>query len=448
VTNTVTRTQTELTNARTRIVGTRDGVLADTIVAIVRIVRMTRHSIRTGWRWISTVITPLGWSTAAVVIAAFVLGYAVGWAEAVVVAWTGLVLILLAMLYLIGRNAYDVRLSMPSNRVVAGEKAPGEVIVANPTRRRLAGVRIEVPVGLGLAEFAMPSLPRGGGYQDVFLVPTSRRGVIPIGPVRTVRADPVGLLRREVVWASALDLYVHPRTIAIPSMSTGFIRDLEGAPTKDLTTSDVAFHSLREYVPGDERRNIHWKSTAKTGSYMVRQYDETRRSHLMVALSLAAGDYASDDEFELAVSVAGSLGVRAIHDSRTVSVVASEKTPEFAKRALYAVRRLSTINRGRLLDDLAAVETAEAALRLPELARVAAESAAGISIAFLVCGSTVTPTQLRTASAQFPVGVDVIAVVCDPEAVPSLRRVAELSVLTVGFLEDLQKSLAGRTVVS
>jgi uncharacterized protein (DUF58 family) len=448
VTNTVTRTQTELTNARTRIVGTRDGVLADTIVAIVRIVRMTRHSIRRGWRWISAVITPLGWSTAAVVIAAFVLGYAVGWAEAVVVAWTGLVLILLAMLYLIGRNTYDVRLSMPSNRVVAGEKAPGEVIVANPTRRRLAGVRIEVPVGLGLAEFAMPSLPRGGGYQDVFLVPTWRRGVIPIGPVRTVRADPVGLLRREVVWASALDLYVHPRTIAIPSMSTGFLRDLEGAPTKDLTTSDVAFHSLREYVPGDERRNIHWKSTAKTGSYMVRQYEETRRSHLMVALSLAAGDYASDDEFELAVSVAGSLGVRAIHDSRTVSVVASEKTPEFAKRALYAVRRLSTVNRGRLLDDLAAVETAEAALRLPELARVAAESAAGISIAFLVCGSTVTATQLRAASAQFPVGVDVIAVVCDPEAVPSLRRVAELSVLTVGFLEDLQKSLAGRTVVS
>jgi uncharacterized protein (DUF58 family) len=444
VTNTVTRTQTELTNARTRIVGTRDGALADAIIAIVRTVRMARHAVLTGWRWVSPVITPLGWSTAGVVAAAFVLGYAVGWAEAVVVAWSGLVLILLAMLYLIGRNAYDVRLTMPSNRVIVGEKAPGEVSVANPTRRRLAGVRIEVPVGFGLAEFAIPSLPHGGVRQDVFLVPTSRRGVIPIGPVRTVRADPVGLLRREVVWASALDLFVHPRTIAIPSMSTGFIRDLEGTPTKDLTTSDVAFHSLREYVPGDERRNIHWKSTAKTGSYMVRQYEETRRSHLMVALSLAAGDYASEDEFELAVSVAGSLGVRAIRDSRTVSVVASEKTPEFAKRALYAVRRLSTVNRGRLLDDLAKVEAAEAALRLPELARVAAESAAGISIAFLVCGSTVTATQLRAASTQFPVGVDVIAVVCEPNASPTLRSVAELNVLTIGFLEDLQKSLAGR----
>ncbi|MCU1577318.1 MAG: hypothetical protein JWP70_2022 [Leifsonia sp.] len=448
MTNTVTRTQTELTNARTRIVGTRDGVLADTIVTIVRIVRMVRRAILTGWRRVSPVITPLGWSTAGVVVAAFVFGYAAGWAEAVVVAWTGLVLILLAMLYLIGRNAYDVRLTMPSNRVIVGEKAPGEVVVANRTRRRLSGVRIEVPVGFGLAEFAIPSLPQGGVHQDVFLVPTSRRGVIPIGPVRTVRADPVGLLRREVVWASALELFVHPRTIAIPSMSTGFIRDLEGTPTRDLTSSDVAFHSLREYVPGDERRNIHWKSTAKTGSYMVRQYEETRRSHLMVALSLAAGDYASEDEFELAVSVAGSLGVRAIRDSRTVSVVASEKTPEFAKRALYAVRRLSTINRGRLLDDLARVEAAEAALRLPELARVAAETAAGISIAFLVCGSTVTATQLRAASTQFPVGVDVIAVVCEPGASPTLRSVAELNVLTIGFLEDLQKSLARRAVVA
>ena len=74
MTNTVTRTQTELTNARTRIVGTRDGVLADTIVTIVRIVRMVRRAVLTGWRWVSPVITPLGWSTAGVVVAAFVLG--------------------------------------------------------------------------------------------------------------------------------------------------------------------------------------------------------------------------------------------------------------------------------------------------------------------------------------------------------------------------------------
>lgn len=448
MTNTVTRTQHELSNARTRIVGTRDGRLADAIVTTVRVGRAALAASWVAWQRVSAVITPLGWSILAVILGSLWLGYGFGWMEAVAVAWTALVLVCVALFYLIGRTAFEVRLSMPGNRVVVGDKAPGELIVHNPSRRRVAGVRVEVPVGLGLAEFAMPSLARGAGFQDVFLVPTSRRGVIPIGPVRTVRADPIGLVRREVVWASALELFVHPKTIAIPSMSTGFIKDLEGSPTRDLTASDVAFHALREYVPGDERRNIHWKSTAKTGSYMVRQYEETRRSHLMVALSLAAGDYATDDEFELAVSVAGSLGVRAIRDARTVSVVASEMTPEFAKRAVYAVRRLSTINRSRLLDDLARVVTAPTALRLPELARVAADSSAGISIAFLVCGSTVTPTELRAASQQFPLGVDVIAVVCDESATPSLRRVAELNVLTVGYLDDLQKSLARRAAVA
>jgi len=369
-------------------------------------------------------------------------GYSLGWTELIAVGWAGLVLVGAAAAHLIGRVAYEIRLAMPVDRVVVGDRVPGQVVVHNPTRRRLPGVSVEVPVGAGLAEFAMPSLARDSSFDDVFIVPTTRRGIIPIGPVRTVRADPIGLVRKEFVWAERIDLHVHPRTISIPSMSTGFIRDLEGNPTRELTNSDVSFHALREYVPGDERRTIHWKSTAKTGRYMVRQYEESRRSHLMVALSLAESDFATDDEFEMAVSVAGSLGVRAIRDGRTVSVVASGITPEFARRRTLSVRTLSTLTRTRLLDDLCTVDPSAGALPLTELARVAAENTAGISVAFLVCGSSTPLTELRAASTRFPAGVEVVAVVCDPDAVPSLRRVAELSVLTIGYLDDLQKSLA------
>lgn len=444
MTTTVSRTGTELTNARARIVGTRDGMLADAIVAVVRWTSVAWHAVSSVARRTGSVVTALGWSIVALALLALTAGYGLGWSEAVVVGWSAVALLLVASGYLAGRNAHDVRLSLPSNRVVVGDRAPGEVHVVNPGRRRLAGVRVEVPVGAGLAEFASPSLAAGDEHTDVFLVPTPRRGVVTIGPVRTIKADPVGVLRRELVWAESLDLFVHPRTIAIPSMSSGFVRDLEGAATRDITASDIAFHSLREYVPGDEPRTIHWKSTAKTGSYMVRQFEETRRSHLLVALSLSSADYATDEEFELAVSAAGSLAVRAIIDSRSVSVVASARTPDFAKRAVHSVRRLSTVNRGRLLDDLAGVEPAQTALRLPELARIAAEDTTGMSIAFLICGSTVSATQLRAASSQFPLGVEVVAVVCDEGAAPSLRRMSELSVLTIGFLEDLQKSLAKR----
>lgn len=442
MTNTVTRSQRELTNARTRLVGTRQGVLADGVVALVRTSRHAREVLLRYARRLGAIVTGLGWSLAVVVPAALLAGYALGWREAAVIGWSGLALVVLSVFYLIGRTGYDIRLSLPAIRVVVGDKAAAEVIVANPTPRRLAGARIEIPVGHGLAEFAMGSQAPGSVFDEVFLVPTYRRGVIRLGPVRTVRADPVGLLRREQVWAHPVDLFVHPRTIAIPSMSTGFIRDLEGSPTRDLTASDISFHALREYVPGDERRNIHWRSTAKTGSYMVRQFEETRRSHLMVVLSLAGADFATEEEFELAVSVAGSLGVRAIRDSRTVSVVASAVTPEFAKRAVYAVRTLTTISPSRLLDDLATVETAQTALRLTDLARVAADGISGMSIAFLVCGSSVTAAQLRLASTVFPPGVEVVIVVCDPGRAPGLRSVAGLNVLTIGFLEDLQKSLA------
>jgi uncharacterized protein (DUF58 family) len=431
-----------LVNARTRIVGDRTGILADAVIALVRLFRRLRAIAGAVGSRIATVVTALGWCMVVLVPLAFVFGYTLGWLELVAVAYAGCVLLAIAALYLFGRNAFTITLDVPRSRVVVGEAATGGIVAANPTRRRLLGVKTEVPVGRGLAEFAMPSLPRGGSFRDEFSIPTTRRGVLTVGPVRTVRADPIGLVRRELVWTDTVDVFIHPRTIGVPSTSTGFIHDLEGNPTKDLSNSDVSFHALREYVPGDERRYIHWKSTAKTGTYMVRQFEETRRSHLVIALSLAAADYASDDEFEMAVSVAGSLGVRAIRDARTVSVVASETTPDFATRKVLAVKELSTVTRGRLLDDLAVIERAESALAVRDVARVTADTVSGISVAFLVCGSPVTPVDLRAASTKFPLGVEVIAVVCDPESIPGLRRVAGLSVLTIGYLEDLQKSLA------
>lgn len=437
-----------LANTRTRLVGARTGVLADAVVAVVRVLATAGAALgRIGTR-VAAVVTPLGWVMLAVIPAAFVAGYALGWLELVVVAWAGVVLAVIAALYLIGRSPFQVELDLPHRRVVVGDPARGAVTLRNPTGRRVLGVKVEIPVGIGLAELAMPSLRGGTSFTQEFAIPTLRRGVIPVGPVRTVRADPIGLVRRELVWTEVQDLVVHPRTVGIPSTSTGLIRDLEGSPTRDLTSSDVAFHALREYQPGDERRYIHWKSTAKTGTYMVRQFEQTRRSHLVVALSLATSDFASEEEFELAVSVAGSLGVRAIRDGRTVSVVVSTITPEFAKRKTYAVRELSTHVPGRLLDDLAVVEVASAALGIRDVGRIAAEDNVGISVAFLVCGSLATPAELRAASQSFPVDVAVVAIVCDPDAVPGFRRVAGLSVLTVGYLDDLRIALARTAAVA
>lgn len=431
-----------LSNARTRIVGDRTGILADVVVAAVRVGRAGGAAVLTALEAVRAVVTPLGWTLISLTVVGFVAGYTLGWVELVALAWASLVLIVIASGFLIGANAHRVELGMQANRVIVGARAIGQVAVANPTRRRLLGAALEIPVGDGFAALPLPSLAAGARFDDVFVVPTSARGVLRIGPVRTVRGDPIGVLRSEKDWEDSVELFVHPRTIGIPSTSTGFIRDLEGRVTRDLTSSDVAFHALREYQLGDDRRYIHWRSTAKQGVYMVRQFEETRRSHLMVALSLARADYATDEEFELAVSVAGSLGVRAIADARTVSVVASGSTPEFAKRKLFAVHPISTLSRQRLLDDLTRVQLADSALGIIDLARVSAQSVAGTSVAFLVLGSPVSGAGLRAAAKAFPAGVEVVAIICDPGLVPGLKRVGGLSVLTIGYLEDLQKALA------
>ena len=431
-----------LTNARTRLVGERTGFLADAVVAVVRASAALGDGLRRGFGRVAAVVTALGWAMLAVVPLALGLGYGFGWIELVVAGFVCLAVIVVAVVYLVGRTSVQLALRVPHPRVVVGEPATGEILVTNPDRPRTFGLTVEVPVGAGLAEAVLPGLRRGASFTHEFAVPTARRGVVQVGPVRTVRADPIGIVRREVVWTERAEVFVHPRTIPIPSTSTGFIRDLEGNPTRDLSNNDVSFHALREYVPGDERRYIHWKSTARTGTYMVRQFEETRRSHLVIALSLASADYLTEEEFEMAVSVAGSLGARAIRDARTVTVVASETTPEFAKRKVFAVRPLSTLTRARLLDDLALVEHAESALSIVDVARVTGEQASGVSVAFLICGSGASVQELRAASTMFPIGVEVVAVVCDPERTPGLRRVAGLSVLTIGYLEDLQKSLA------
>lgn len=437
-----------LTNTRTRLVGSRTGVLADTVVLLVQAGRVVGGAVGRTFARIAAVITPLGWVILAVIPVSLIVGYRLGWIELVVVGWACVVLVAVAAVYLIGRAPFTVLLTLPHRRVVMGEPAHGTIAVTNPRRRRTLGVKVEIPVGPGLAELAMPGLRGGARFEHDFAIPTVRRGIVPVGPVRTVRADPIGLVRRELIWTESAELVVHPRTIGVPSTSTGLIRDLEGTPTRDLTSSDVAFHALREYQNGDERRYIHWKSTAKAGTFMVRQFEQTRRSHLVVALTLATGDYASEEEFELAVSVAGSLGVRAIRDGRTVSVVVSTVTPEFAKRKILAVRALATHVPGRLLDELAVVDVSAAALNIRDIARVAADDVDGISVAFLVCGSRTTGAELRAASHSFPLGVEVVAIVCDPDAVPGLRRVAGLSVLTIGFLDDLRIALARTAAVA
>jgi uncharacterized protein (DUF58 family) len=373
---------------------------------------------------VTAAVSPYGWAVLAAAVVTWGLGLAFSWLELLVVAVLLTVALLAAVGFVLGRFRYAVALDLAQRRVTVGDRAVGRLDVRNESSRPLLPSVMEVPVGTGAAAFPVPRLAGGATYEEIFTVPTRRRSVITVGPVRSVRADPLGLLRREVRLTDPEELFVHPVVKSLVGSSTGFLKDLEGRVTQDISNSDVSFHALRDYVPGDDRRHIHWKTTARTGQLMVRQFEETRRSHLAVLLSTRAEDYGGDDEFELAVSVCGSLGLQAIREDRGVTVLVNDG-------------RLRGDDRTRLLDDLARVEATPSRTRLVDVARVAGATVGDASVVAFVVGSGVGAGELRAASARLPQEVHVVALQCVPGAAMSRNTVAELTVLTLGSLGEL-----------
>ena len=399
--------------------------------------RATGAAIATAATWASRTVRPAGTLVVIAATAGLVLGLVFGWVEWMVAGAASVVLLVTAVPFLFGARAYDVDLTLTHERVVAGDGVTGEIVVRNDGHRIALPGRIDIPVGAGLVEFGVPLLRPGHTVAQPLDIPGLRRGVVTVGPATTVRSDPIGLLRREHAFVDVHEVYVHPRTTMLPSTSAGLIRDLEGSPTRRLVDADMSFHAIREYAPGDSRRQIHWRSTAKTGKLMVRQYEESRRSSMAVVLAAAEAEYADADEFELAVSCAASLGLRAVHDARDVTIVTGSEIPRVVRGRLRAIRRVPAAAPRPMLDGFSSVELLENTMPVGEVCRLTAESGERLSLAFVVVGSRVTLTRLQQAALAFPGDTAVIGVICDESAHPRMQTLSGLSVLTVGTLDDL-----------
>lgn len=374
------------------------------------------------------IVSRTGWMCFSVMVVALVLGLALGWRELWATAWVFAALFVIAIGFVLGKAKYEVRVQLASARVVVGEQAVGRLIVRNPGIRTIAAANVELPVGQGLATFEVPRLAPQEELEELFTVPTQRRAVLQLGPVRSVRLDPLHLLRRARGLSEPSELYVHPRIVQLANSSTGLLRDLEGLARQNISNDDISFHALREYAPGDDRRHIHWKSSARAQQLMVRQFEETRRSHLAILLAARPSEYGDADEFELAVSIAGSVGAHALNDGKAITLLGPH-------------RAVARHTRGQLLDGLSGVELDDRVRPLEEQAGTIAAHAPGASIVVLVAGSRVTPDQLARASARLPLAAHRVAVTVDPQAVLRRRTAGDLTLLTVPVLGDLGPAL-------
>ena len=352
--------------------------------------------------WTLSVVTPTGWACLLLLVATGLAAVRLGWQEAWSAAAVLAVVVGTSWLWLLPRGAHRVSHELLEPRVTVGDEAIIHLTVLNPTGRPLLPARMEMPVGPGTAVFAVPTLRSAAVHERGFVLPTARRGVVTVGPVVSVSADPVGLLRRERTRTRAQLVHVHPRTVRVGSSLHGLMRDVEGAVTQELSSSDVSFHALRDYVPGDDRRNIHWRTTAHTGRLMVRQFEETHRSSLLILLDCLIDDYEVEEDFETAVSVACSLGLNAIHDGREVALATQDD-------------ELSTATGLQLLDASCLV-TATAEAGCDDLARQASARHPEASVIILVTGQRCEKQTLARVRTLTPLDAVVLALRCGSQS--------------------------------
>lgn len=369
-------------------------------------------------------VTPTGWAVITLVIVGLVLAVAFQWVEALACALAGVVALLLAAMRVAWRPPHVVSIRVPNERIVAGQTAVGEISVRNERARSARSGIIELPIGTGTGEFVVPPLGAHETWDEMFLISSRHRGLINVGPARAVRSDALGLLRRVRMWDEPVLLHVHPRTVRVPFDATGFQLDVEGVATGKLSSSDVSFHALRDYEPGDDRRAVHWQSTARLGKLIVRQYEETHRSHHVIVLDTSR-DAWDHDSFETAVSVAGSLGLANLRESRPVSL----STTEGWLPSGVAMRMLDALSevKARSFGDLSR-RVREAVAQRP-----------GVSALTLIVGPNVTDIEAAHLARLAPIDVPVSIIRIGAEGVRARRDLGRGVLLDCSTLDDLPR---------
>lgn len=371
-------------------------------------------------------ITPIGWTLLLGGAAAAGVGWNRGWLEFRALGTMAAVVLLVALASVLRRREHEVALELHRPRVQAGEEALGRVLITAGGGKSSGPTTMEFPVGKAVASFRVGTLAPGDEHEEMFSIPTRRRGIFVLGPVSSVQSDPVGAVSRKKHLTEATELYIHPRIAHVDAGAIGMLKDVEGVTTTNLSSSDVSFHALREYTPGDDRRAVHWRTTARTGKLMVRQFEETMRAHLVLMLSTIESDYETPDDFELAVSTVGSLGASALRDERQVSLLTSVGEIPFPSAL-------------GLLDRLSGIEMVAKGHSLRELA-VQAGNIPGASVGGIVTGTT-APAELRAAQLALPPSLYPFAVRCAESLSLARRQVGDLTVLDISALGELAVAL-------
>jgi uncharacterized protein (DUF58 family) len=372
------------------------------------------------------VLTPLGRGVLLMGVLVTPVAVWFNWQEFVQLGVVAFGLVVVGLLWQVLPGAPTAEVVLRPSRLVEGGPPATATLHVQAGAAPMIFPKLTVPVGRHEVSLRLPFLAPFAHHSESVPLPSMPRGVHLVGPVAYEKTDPVGMVSRRFATGDALELLVAPRVTDLSLFAGGLTNDLDGATSQQLSMSDLAFHALREYVPGDDLRHVHWRSSAKAGELLVRQYHETRRGHVTILVDGRQSSYRRIRDFELAVSVATSMALRAVRDDFDTYL-----------------RCGSHVARGRHAAAMTDVACRFASHREDDYLATAADAAraaSGTGLVVQVTGSVRELVELDAAARCFDQSAGWLVVRADSESAASLvdsPRFRELTVPDLFLLRDL-----------
>ncbi|MDX2177353.1 MAG: DUF58 domain-containing protein [Candidatus Sumerlaeia bacterium] len=276
---------------------------------------------------------------------------------------------------------------------------------------------------------------------------THRRGAYALGPTRLVAWDPFGFFERELLLENLTQLVLYPNSVELQEadlLGDGVLAHV-GYETTRRTGMSEEFVGIRDYRPGDSTRAIHWRSSARHGRPMVKEFQEEITTRVSIFLDLGrrglvgVGDQTS---VEYGIKAAASIARRAVALGHRIEFFGVAKTVEHLPEGAGTEHLLA------LLDRLAFLKPEGESAFAEQVRRQAAHLPRGAT-AVLIASATATTLQEYESVLDLLVAQRVLPlmVLIDDRAFVKIYEEQERAHYSAPKLEELARALAARGAV-
>ncbi len=236
--------------------------------------------------------------------------------------------------YLLSRHSLkglDVKRRLHRTRLSVGESVPVSLTVCNTGTgpRYLVSVEDVLPDGLLLPDgerHLIVDLAPGQEQTVTYHLLPVRRGVYKLDELGLVTSDLIGLFEFTRSVSDSGELVVYPQVIDLPDMWPQAVAGMGRLRTrKRRPGTGTELYGVRDFVPGDDLRQIHWKATAHRGKLSVVQRERPQDIPAIVILDLSAGVHAgrgNESSLEYGVTLAATLAAQALKRGRPTGLIA------------------------------------------------------------------------------------------------------------------------------